>query len=816
MGDPDVDVREARLSLARVLVARAAAPEDLDEAESLLLRALATAGPGGPARWELLAELADVARGRGQVQGEVDRLVEAVVAAPPEAAAALPELADRVLGLIERDTAGGGLVEGLPTEVAAELWAAAHDPGRPDVVVQLAARLALARGHVSAAGEVSRQRQTVVASTAQDLQAVGVVASVIELLAVGDVEGADAQLAGVRHLSTEPSVVLAEALLLYARGELQAALAQAESWAGVGDLGVVAVIAQLSQAVAERERAKKCYKAARTAATRAARHDPSSGEPVLLRAQVLLETGVDLDLGRELLGTALARLGDPAPLPWWRIQEQARTDDRYRYFRVEVAAALGQREQVLRHCEAFGAVLTDYAQDARLRELWAAVVDEPAEVAGLLRAAAADHRQAEDLAAAVRCLRSAYGIEPGPSSGLELADGLWSSSFGAPDAEAEKFVEEGLGLMGSLEGQHPPEGVAQAGLMWGLLLARADTLASSDRVVRPDQRWRALPHLLLATQLEPDAPYAWAHLAWTCVDADLRWPAAWAARRAIEIRPDDDWLRETCLVSEINWAGVIPERLREWLRDAPEDVVTPGWVAAVTAYDRLLHRRPGEAADLVELMDFDAWWAREIRVLSLALGRSLDEASDHVWKLVDEAETLGQLLDAAWWSLVVDPDHSAVLAERAAARGDRRAGTELQWSAIELMTADAQRGADRLGDALQRTCRPSRLAEEGCVRFPLLAAAHPDQPQLLTLLDALSALAAERRRGLDPAPALSAEIDSQEAWCDDADLGGLVRHLLERASGSPSGGPLAEVPWLPGATTVAAAWRALDAMDSSD
>jgi len=812
----DVAVRRARVELARALVGPGASDREIAEAEKQLHRTLdpspspdlegAADGQtaGGPARWEVLEELAGIARLRGHVQQEVDRLVQAVVAAPSDPAT---RMADRIVQLLE-SSGDGSLVEGLPNEVASQLWAAAHDDERPDAVVQLAARLALARGHVTAASEVSRQRDSV-ASAGTELHAVNVVAAVLDDLAEGDADAAETRLAEVRHLDREPSVMLAEALLRYARGELEEARRLAESWSGAGDVGTVAVIALLRQAAAEGD-ASAAFTAARTVATRIVRHDPASGEPVLLRAQVLLEAGVELELGRELLETAVSRLGKPYGLPWWRVQDRARRDDRYTYFRVEVAAALGETAEIPRLAGTYTASsLTTYAQDGRLRELWAGAVDDAQESVALLRDAASDYRRADDMSSAVRCLRAARERDPGPTSGLDLADALWGSSFGQAPAVSGEMLAEALALMGGLEGRHAPDTIGRACLVWGLLLARTDAVADAEQPVRASLRWRALPHLLLASMLDTDAPYTWAHLAWALTDADLRWPAAWSGRRALDQLPNDDWLIETCVVSETNWGGVLNDDAREWLRTVTSDVMAPGWAATVRGYDLLIRDRASEAAKLVPQMDFDAWWSREIRVLALALGRSLAAAGDALRDLVDEAEERDELLDAAWYSLLVDRARAHALAQRVNAAGDRKAGSELRLAAIEIVTSGGTAGADRYEASVRRSCRPFRLAQESVIMLPLLALAQQEEKSR-AVLRTLTEVAAERARQVDLEPALTAEMDSLEAWCEDADLFELVRYLLRLADDDSSlGGELPAVPSLPGAATVAAAWESL-------
>jgi hypothetical protein len=427
----------------------------------------------------------------------------------------------------------------------------------------------------------------------------------------------------------------------------------------------------------------------------------------------------------------------------------------------------------------------------------------------LLRDAANDHRQASDLSSAVRCLRGAYEKQQDSTNGLELADALWALSFSVDeDADQVACVNEGLNLMGSLEGKHPEASLARTILLWGLLLARADTLTSAT--LRPDQRWRALPHLLLASMLEPDAPYSWAHLAWAFGDAELRWPALRAGRMAFTLLPDDDWVMETLLVSEVNWSARLTDELRSWMQHVSPEVVDPSWIAAISALDLLVRGRPPEAVELVPRIKSDAWWCQEVRTAALILGRSLAAASDDVKSLVDEAENRGQLLDAAWWALLADRDRSGSLAEKAAVDGTASFDQQAIQATIELIMSDGRSGLDRLLATIDRTCRPFGLRYNLALRLPLLVAAYRDHDLLQKKFRSLAVRSEERLHNFDPAPSLTAELEAEDSWCEDFRLAELVRWLLQRMDERPmSGDGPPQVPWLPGASSLAEGWNAL-------
>lgn len=806
MADQSADVRAARLALARALARPGAGEDDLEEAERLLLLIPVPTAPEDPrtARWEILGCLAEIARLRGQSQREFESLARAVTVAPP---AQVPAMADRLMTMLAGE-GGERLVEGVPATVAAALWEAAHDPQRPDAVVQLVAKLALARGHVVAASEVSQQRSSVV-SASPELQVANEAASALQRLRAGDLDAAESVLHRVRHLRDEPSVAMAEALLLYARGDVSAARDRAESSPGAGDLTAVAVIAMLHEAVTAGD-AQALYKTARSAATRAARLAPSSADPGLLRAQVLLESGTELDLGRELLRKALRKIKHLGDLPWWQVQDRVRDDDHFHYFMAEVAAARGDGDEVNRRAAAFAAQRTSFAQDARLRELWAGAAASPAEQAERLRAAATDFRRADDQPNEERCLRLAYERQPTSTYGLDLVETLWTLSFADPQDQARSRVDEAKEVLLRLEGEHPTSSLGRACLLWGLLLTRADDLPIGERRERAERRWLPLPHLLVSALLAPEASYRWAHLSLALGEARLTWPATWASRRASELRPDDPWLQETRVVAEANWSGTVDTDQRVWLRARSSEPSDAGWASSLLALDLLAAGRAADAADLAPQMTFPAPWSHEIRVAALALGSSVEAALKEVYPLVDELAQHGDLLAAAWWALLVDPDWCRQLVDAEREGGSSPFLARLVPAVFELVTQQGDEALDRLVRSLAQTARPSHLRDWALVRLPILVATLAPGSPLRATVTTLAAQAERLLHALPERPPLTVELDSDDARCHDPSLLALVRVLLDRADDVDRQQPPALPGHLPGAATLAAAWRALD------
>jgi hypothetical protein len=809
-------VRAARLALARALTeAPGGGARELDEAERQLRAALQDAelspedpvATDGPAGWEVLSALADLARSRDRRSQAFGWLVRAVTSAPVGTEGAL---AEKALQLLEEDSSSA-VAEDLPAPVADALWEAARDQRRDDVVVRLAARLALARGQVGVAGDMTRQRVSVGSpGDDEDLRAAEVASEVVDLLADGDDDQAELRLAGVRSEQAYPALTLAEALLHYARGRPDEALSRSANDTATGDLAAVPVLALLRLAANGSDARDDLLADAKSAAARMARGDPAGAAPVLLRSQVLLEGGREIELGRELLGTALKRLGGPPDdIPWWRIQERSRHDPYYDYFRIEVAAALDRRQEVVDRTARYDPSQTTYAQDARVSEIAADFADSPSEAAQHLRAAATAHRLADDRFSSVRCLREAVHLADDPAAVMDLVEALWSLSFVAQaDVDSESLVAEGLDVMAAYEGHHAEEDLATACLMWGLLLSRRDAVTPDPGP--PAMCWRPIPHLLLATLLDPQASYSWGHLAWACVEADLRWPAAWAASQAVQLLAEDDWLREALVVSQVNWSGELDDDLRKWLATGPKKAAEPGWVAVVEGLELLFAERPKEAAALVPSMDLDAAWAREIRVNAIVLGDSLEASKRELRTLADDVRKSGPPLDAAWLQLLLDPRAALDVVETATQESEASAAQLQELRAlIDLVTSDGEIGGDRVQRALSRTARPYRILDDVHLRFPMLLAAHPNLAGLRATLSRLRQVALDLLASMDFSPRLDAEIDAGDIWCADANLATVVQQLLAVADHAQPEPALADAPELPGERTLHEAWACL-------
>ena len=216
---------------------------------------------------------------------------------------------------------------------------------------------------------------------------------------------------------------------------------------------------------------------------------------------------------------------------------------------------------------------TTYAQDAAVRNHWAqSVKNHPDEAAQLLRAAAIDYQRSNDDANALQCLRKTQEFSPVPRRRWNSA-AMWRLSF--TDEDPERGLQEAIDLMSRWDESQPEESLADACLLWGLLLSRRLTLRTrhAGGALPPAARWEPLPHLILAALLRPQASYSKAHLAEALGDADLYWPALRSALAATHLRAEDDWLQYVAVMAAVNWYGTVDDGVRkrmERLREAPE------------------------------------------------------------------------------------------------------------------------------------------------------------------------------------------------------------------------------------------------------
>lgn len=802
--DLESTVRSARVALAKALML-SGDEDSLAEAESQLAEALTGAGPHD--RVEAIEALADLAERRHDLTSAVGWLIDGVVGADP---ADVGTMATRALALLgsERASHASDL---LPvSSVRALVDLAREVVGSPELV-QLATRLSLAHGHVEPAAELSTRVERSALAQSDDVSAAAGANRVLHLLADGRTAEASEACAQLTSAPADASVALAEAMLCYVEGDLPEAHRRAEFMGMAGDFAAVAVMSLLLQAAQDtgaRDTRDTLLARAAEAAAGAARNDPAGATPLLLRAQVLLERGDQIMLGRDLLETALRRVRAPEGLLWWRIQERVRSDPAYSYFRAEVAATRDQWEEVARLAQpehqSFEA--TD-AQQARLYELAAAVEPDARSEASLLERAAEFNRRAGDADAELRALRNSFTAWPDVGVGLTLAEALWSLSLSDDrEDEAPLLVSEGLELLEQVGPDAPDESLRMLVLMWGLLLTRSESLRSMSGA----DRWSGIPFLVTAVRLDEQEAYGWAHLAGAFSGAQLSWPAAWAAERALRLAPGDAWLCDTAVVMELNWSVHLSRSSIEWL-DTGDDGDS-GWAAAirglVLAYEGCLD----EARRLLDESTWDASWARDVRLDVRAAIERTDELEYEVRAEVDRDQEAGEWGAAAARALWLDPDEARDIWDRAVASGDEsESALTLDRALIELVESDGQRGQDAILRELQTMSRRYRVLDLAELQFGALATWHAGREGLVQALAELADLARAHARALPDRPALTREIDTGEASCRDLDLEDVVRELLELADHDVDE-TAPELRWpsaLPGAAVLQRAWLVL-------
>ncbi len=802
MSPAAAEIRHARVALARALADPDSGPENLDEAERQYLMAVTQDAPDEPPPcWQLLAELAEISVWRGEPQVALGRLVDGVLEAPPESAALL---SDRALRLVDSDRSGR-IADILPAETTERLRELAHDHATTEEVVRLSARLSLARGEIAVAGDLIRQRDEIGDSGRDaDLKAAEIANDVLGLLVQGELDAAEEHLRPVHGDSSDSGAALGRAFLAYARGDVAEAQRLADSHTRTGDLAIVAVLARLREAAESfADPNSHLYADAQSAASVAARNDPSGAAPILLRAQVLLEAGEQLHFGRDLLKTGLKRVQALDDIPWWRIQERYRSDERYRFFRMEVAARMKQPDVVCRLASDYSEVGTSFAQDGRVHELWATAAGSADETASHLLDAAARYRNAGDQSAVLRTLRQSYRHSLDPETGLQLVDALWVASYDKSEGSTADLIAEGLDLMTVIERQLPSSALASACLHWGLLLARRASATDAGTTT-----WEAVPHLALAVLLAPKESYSWAHLAWALSDADLWWPAARAAEHALHEGTRDNWLMETGVVTHLNWFADVSGELDEWLENVPSEVVGQDWKSAIRAVSLAVNGYIGDAAEHVKDLTLDTPWVRWIRWSVLALDGSIKTARPEISDYVELERKAGRPLEAASAALLLDADQALRLIGEAT-DGDAQKAAALA-ALVDLVRTDGQAGFDEAVADLRRTTRRYRLLQLRNIQFPLIVAAYPDRGGLHLAIERLSAEVDRRVAEMSLRPPLTAELDSGEVWCADGDLVELVRALVPLAFGDGVEPPAQFAPpETCGRLTMVTAWAAL-------
>lgn len=793
---PADSVRSARFALARAL---ADAPDGGKEAEEQLRRALLDPGER-PVDWEIYHELGGLLLRGGNESAALAALVSAVVAAPPEFAGGA---AERAIGVLD-GPCGAEAVGGLPLDTRERLTAHVNGDGSLHAA-RLAARIAMLQGDTATAGSIAATLTEGERGRDPALVRASVSARASALLDEFHVTEALDLLESQAGSADDPAVTAVWSSCLYAAGRLDQALAKASDGSTMEHSTLVALIwLRCAAGTHSGEERTKYIDNALTAAAAAAREDPGRPEPLLLRAQVLLEGAVDLDEGRRLLTRALRRLEQrPEQLSWWRLQARVREDELYRFFLVELAVAQEQDPEIVAFAERMTFATTEFAQDGAVHRHWGEALlrqGENERAATLFQEACRNLIIAGDLPQAGFCLLQAAAASDTPdlvTDVLDMVDQLWTSSFTSPGDDTSGRLDLAVRLLAQVDRRIDEEHAARACLLHGLVAVQH--LALSGQGVA-SQSWDPLPHLLLAAEAEPEASYSAAHLAWALNAASLSAAALYYAERAFAIDAEDPWLQQTVTAMRFYWTGELDgptaQLLERLVAASPDDPFLVQWRDTITGLGALLAGNLANAEDLVDRMTDDSLWGRWWRALAVLRCCGLRAARELFDQLLAECLREKRHDLPPWLLLLIDPERIPEELDHALRAGqigpvDR---TTLQCLS-ELIQTSGSADTATLGDVIQNTVRPYELHTLAEGNLLGIAAAHPDCGPLVDTMRMWAARATARADTLTGLPAFTAEIDSGWSWCADAHLRATVRLVLDgvAAPGDDRSGALARL-----------------------
>ena len=772
------NVRAARVEFALALMKN---PERREEARTELRLALDEPGDQPP-DWRLHHYLGQLAN------GVVDALAEFIAAIVTAPGADGRESAETALGLLECNDASG-VANRLDPEEVGKLVEFTKMGDADPVAVKLAAYITSLRGDtrtawslISASADLQddpRLRPTLAVARAQLLVDKGEYRAALSLMAEYELP------------VNEPTAIVPRAFALYGLGNLDEALQILRDAPPTFETAAARALVWLRRAASMRGVGRASAIAeAEVAASEAVRIDPSSGEGLLLRAQITLEGTDDTKGGRRLLDKAISKLGrKPERALSWRIQRRVRDDDLFRYVTLEVAAKCGQHGELFTvRLEELPFEHTTYLQNGALAELVAAAYKEGEQLDGaaeFLEAAVGFYDSAEEPDRALEARQAITDIRPTAARSLDLAEQYWLASFRAEQCGREavsKVVQQGLDALGMLDARTPDQepGDRMLGAYFrGLLLARA--VESAESPTRSSY-WAALPWLLVAALDDADHSYRAAHLASTLDKARFYRSALHYIDRALDLARDDPWVQEMAIYMRFNWYGALDTETSQLL-DERSDPKWCEWRDSVHALDTLLRDDlPGLRLMLNRIIHHDLW-ADELRASAVSRLDGL-EAAKPLWRKV---------LDL---SLKAVPPDRILASHAALALGDLGAAlqnikaeisegnadygdVEVNAALIDLVEGD-EHALERVLSYVRASKRPYFLRELAHSLCPVLAAAWADQAGVTAGLIQLreAAMRTLDERLSSPLPPLTVELEDGGASSSDPAIDRLVSELL--------------------------------------
>jgi tetratricopeptide (TPR) repeat protein len=769
------DVRAARVQLALALMDH---PDRREEAKAELRLALNEPGDEPPA-WRLHHYL-------GQLMTEVvDGLAEfiaAIVTAPVVDGSAPAETA---LGLLEGNDASS-VANRLDPEDVVKLVEFARVGNSDPATVKLAAHITSLRGDtqsawslISSAADLQddpQLRSTIAVARAQELVDEGEYQAALNLLAEYELHG------------NETAAIVPRAYALYGLDNLDKALETLIGAPSTFETATVRALVWLRRAARTSiDSRAPVISEAEGAASEAVRIDPSSGEGLLLRAQVTLEGTDDTNGGRRLLDKAVRKLGRmPERTLSWRVQQRVRDDDLFRYVTLEVAAKCGHLDELLAlRREELPFKQTTYLQDGALAELIAAAYKDGGQLddaAEFLDAAVEFYDSARQPDRALETRQAITDIRPTMARSLNLAEQYWLASFRSEQhgrEAASKAVQQGLDVLDVLDARAPDQEHGDrihGAYLRGLLLARAAQIAESPTRAND---WAPLPWLLVAALDDPRHSYRAAHLAAALHRAMLYWPAVCYVGRALGLERNDSWVREMAIYVRFGWYGTLDTETRRLLSKSND----PKWRESIRAFDSLLRDDLRGLRRMYNDITFEGLWAQELRATAMSRIEGLEAAKPQWRKVIALSlkEAPPDRIAASQAALVLgDLDAASQHIEAGIAEGYASPWTVELTAALIDLTKNDQHSLERALSCVHALECPYYLRELAYRLCPVLSEAWADRPEVVAGLTRLREAAVRKldERLSSPSPPLTVELDIQHASSSDPALDGLVYELL--------------------------------------
>jgi len=741
-----------RMAMTALADALAEHPDRLDQAEAALRDARAEPGDQ-PADWALLRRLAELQlRGQGREAVAFGCYVEAIRDA---AGSGDDDLLVRPALELLRGPAGLDCGRAVSDEAVAELRRLADQASDSRLTV-LVSHLLLVRGAVDEAKQVVDGHATEHGWSADPtLELVELASQAGRLLQRDDLTGAE-QLLFQSGLSVPDSPLRPlRAWLRYVRHDLTSALAECRTGELTSDLAIAETLTLL-RAIAEQSDGAASPRDALAAVTRATRLEPRAAEVLLVRAQVLLECDLDLTEGRELLARGLRRLtGGPEQFLWWVLQERGRRDDRYRYFRLECAAAAERPDAVLElHKRGEWTELADRQHAAVQQQVGRAYerLGWPEEAVLSLGSAAMSYADAGDDAAELACLLEQAEIQPSGPAALAAAERLWATTYNASALDWPERLGQASRIVYAAGPNLAVRDAGRANILLGLLAYRRSALSGGNA----ESYWRSLPNLIISAEVEPAEPYAQGHLATALASATLdRW-AQHYARRGHALLPADRWLQELVTACDLSWLGGFDEFLLERLED-------PQLRQAYRLHVLMLSGRFEEMAgiDFESVFSMRDIWERNLHAYYRLFGEGFESTRPEFERVLAEGIELGEAGIIGDLAALVAPQVIPAQMKRAVAAGRINQDRALGFEALaELVSSDGERGAAGFRAYLNGVTKPALLSGFVNVDLPALRAAHPQAHGLHAVLDELARSARDRLPEVLNADLVSAPVPS--------------------------------------------------------